>query len=559
MLAAGSGRRLAAAGSGACWTVYALVAAATIWIVTSRIAVGFGWEWESSWLPPDFGRAVVEVAAAPLGAFVESNELTPIAPAPTAPADDPEALAARQAWLRFLTAGVGVYVLLPMVVWTLWQIRMLWQAAHWRPDVVTVSRTTVTAARHLREPVAAPPRPTLAGSGVCTHVVRLERPEEAVALPAPLDRLADLGDVDAAADLERVQGILRVGPTRVAVVGWLPGTPDRGVRRRLRALANASTEAPLLILDGGDALRRAEVPHTAATRLHDWRALASLTGVTPFECDLTELTDASRHDLACAVGHGAGPDDGHEPATPSGSGPAAVDSGAARSDLDPALLDAAFGVIGRHLGGDDPLPSDAALASCLGEVARTFRAQGGGDSPADVWRMRLTALRDLDPSDVSRRASSLTRTGLDLLPASLRTRAVWAGVGGLLGVAACAAAATVAPVALVALPGWAATGAGLAGVLSLARRGDDRTGSAQAAAAVGSPPGAPRRLGEAVFAAAASAVLWWSQGSDEARTTRALEALAPDDAVPPLDDADGARRWLATARFRVVTAAKGDA
>ena len=48
MLAAGFGRRLAAAGSCTCWIVYALVAAATIWIATSRVAVGFGWEWESS-------------------------------------------------------------------------------------------------------------------------------------------------------------------------------------------------------------------------------------------------------------------------------------------------------------------------------------------------------------------------------------------------------------------------------------------------------------------------------------------------------------------------------
>ena len=163
MLAAGSGRRLAAAGSGACWTVYALVACATIWIVTSRIAVGFGWEWESSSLPPDFGRAVVEVAAAPLGAFVEGDELTPIAPAPTAPASDPAALAARRAWLRFLTTGVAVYVLLPMVLWTLWQIWMLRQVEHWRPEVATVSRSAATIARRRREPVAEPLRPPPGG------------------------------------------------------------------------------------------------------------------------------------------------------------------------------------------------------------------------------------------------------------------------------------------------------------------------------------------------------------------------------------------------------------
>ena len=292
---------------------------------------------------------------------------------------------------------------------------------------------------------------------------------------------------------------------------------------------------------------RSGAPSLPTRRRPAWTigAGASQTGVTPFECDLAELTDASRRSLARAVGHGAGPDGGREPA--SGSGPAAVGSGTARSKLDPALLDAAFDVIGRHLDGDDPLPSDAALASCLGEVARTFGARGGGDSPADVWRARLAALRELDPSDVSRRASSLTRTGLGLLPAGLRTRAVWAGVGGLLGVAACAAAAaTVAPVALVALPGWAATGAGLAGLLSLVRAGDDRTGSAQAAGAAGSPSDEARRLGEAVFAAAASAVLWWSQGADEARTTRALEVLVSDDTVPTLD---GATRDRITATF----------
>ena len=42
MLAAGSGRRLAAAGSGTFWTAYAIVAVATIWIVTARVALGFG-------------------------------------------------------------------------------------------------------------------------------------------------------------------------------------------------------------------------------------------------------------------------------------------------------------------------------------------------------------------------------------------------------------------------------------------------------------------------------------------------------------------------------------
>ena len=556
----GCGRPLTAAGSGVYWSAYALVAGATIWILTAFVALGFDWDFESSWLPPGLGRAVVELAAAPLGACVGSNELTPVASAPVAPADDPQALAARRAWLCVVTAGIALYVLLPMVAWTGWQAACARrQAQRWRPVIAPAPRSAAPAAIPPSDPVAAPLRSPPAGGGAFTHVVRLERPEDAVALPAPLDRLADLGDVDAAADLERVGEIIRAGPARLTVIGWLPATPDRGVRRRLKALASASTEAPLLVLDGGNALRRAEPARTAAIRLDDWRALANQSGVRPFECDLAELTDASRRDLARAVGHRASLDGGREPATTSESGTEAVGSAATRSELDPASLDAAFGVIARHLDGDDPLPSDASLASCLGEVARTFRARGGGDSPADVWRERLAALRDLDSSDVSRKAASLTRTGLDLLPAGLRTRAVWAGVGGLLGVAACAAAATVAPVALVALPGGAATGAGVGSLLSLVRRGDDGTDSVQAAAAAGSPSDVPNRLGEAVLAAAASAVLWWSQGADEARTTRVLEALVPDDALPTLDDAHGARLWLAAARHRVVAAAKGDA
>ena len=560
MLAAGSGRRLAAAGSGTFWTSYALVAVATIWIVTARVALGFGWE--SSWIPPSFGRAVVELAAAPLGGLVGSDELTPIAAPPVAPADDSAALAARRAWIRFLTAGVAIYLLVPMGGWTLLQAALGHRRAErWRPAVPRRARAAAAAGARRREPATTAPGPPPVGGGACTHVVRLERPAEAAVLPAPLDRLADLGDVDAAADLERAREILRTEPARVAVVGWLPATPDRAVRRRLRTLAGVTAEPPLLVLDGGEALRRSEPPRTAAVRLADWRALARETGVVAFECDLAALTAASRQGLARAAGHGEPREDGRAgpPGARPESGPAAAGGGAGRAELDPAPLDAAFDAIGRHLEGDDPLPSDAALASCLAEVARTFQVEGGGGSPTVAWRARLAGLADLGLPEVSSRAASLTRAGLGLLPAGLRTRAVWAGLGGLLGVAACAAAATVAPGALVALPGWAATGAGVAGLLSLARRGGGESGAARAAAATEADPGSPRRLGEAVFAAAASAVLWWSQGADEARTTRALEALAPDDALPAFDDPDEARRWLATARLRVVAAARGEA
>ena len=568
MLAAGSGRRLASAGSGLFWTAYALAAVTAIWIVSARVALGFGWE--SSWIPPAVGRAVVEAASAPLEPFIGSEAPTPVAPAPHAPADDPAALAQRQAWIRFLTAGVAVYLLLPMGAWTLLQAALghRW-AERWRPAVVAPSPPGAYAAG-LPGPEAAvtPPATPPADGSACTHVVRLERPGEAGALPAPLDRLNDLGDVDAAADLYRVQGVVRATGSRIAVVGWLPATPDRGVRRRLRALAGASTQAPLLVLDGGGVLRRTEPGRTAAQRLDDWRSVAREAGVVLFECDLAALTDASRQRLARAVEPEPADERGREahPGRGSASASGAPASGDGRPGLDPTLLDAAFAAIGRRLEGDDPLPSDAALASCLGEVAETFRAAGGVDSALEAWRTRLAAVRDLDPSDTARRAASLTRIGVGLLPAALRARAIWTGVGGLLGAAACAAAATAAPAALLALPGWTAAGAGVAGLLSLVRGDGSAAGAPGSESSTTGPPGSessttgpPRRLAEAVFAASASAVLWWSQGADEARTTRALEALVPDEAAPAFDDADGARRWLAAARRRVVAAAGREA
>ena len=327
-----SGRSVSAGGNGVFWTAYAVAAVATILIVTNHVALGFGfgWTWESSWMWPSFRREVVEFVRAAvefpglvLGVCIGSDGLTPVASAPAAPDGDPEAFAVRQSWVCALTAGVGAYLLLPMALWTLFNAVCAYRRAkRWQPVVVAVPRSAATATRCRNAPPVAPLRPPSAVGGMCTHVVRLERPGEAAALPAPLDRLADLGDVDAAADLKRVRGVLRAGPARVAVVGWLPASPDRGVLKKLQTLADASTEAPLLVLDGGHVLRRAEPARAAAIRLHDWRAGASQTGVTPFECDLAELTDASRRDLARAVGHGPGPDGGREPATVSGSGPA---------------------------------------------------------------------------------------------------------------------------------------------------------------------------------------------------------------------------------------------
>ena len=163
MLADRSGRPLAAAGSGAFWTTYAVIAIATIWISTAHVALGFGWE--SSWVSSDSYRAVVD--SAPL---IGSDELTPVAI--DAPAHDPAAMATRRAWLRFISDGVTIYLLLPMLALTLihavnWRRQSdVWRPLLWRP---------------------------LSSVGPCTHIVRLARAKCADHLPAPLDGLVDLG------------------------------------------------------------------------------------------------------------------------------------------------------------------------------------------------------------------------------------------------------------------------------------------------------------------------------------------------------------------------------
>ena len=324
----GSVRPLSAAGSGVFWTAYAVAALVTILIVTNVTAFGFGfgWTWESSWfwLGPrhvvvELARGMVEFPALVLGC-IGSDGLTPVAPAPIAP-DHPETLAVRRSWVCALTAGVGVYVLLPMALWTVCSFMSAKRQMNGgQPNIVSATLSSTHARRRRKVPTEAP-LPPLAGGGPCTHVVRLERPGTAVALPAPLDGLHDLGNVNSDADLkrvlERVRGNGHVGPVRFAVVVWLQVTADNGVKRKLQTLVGVSTEPPLLVLDGGHALRAAEWK----SRLDDWCKAASETGVETFVCDLKELTEASRRDLARAVGSGDDHDVGRDPPTASGSKP----------------------------------------------------------------------------------------------------------------------------------------------------------------------------------------------------------------------------------------------
>ena len=520
MLAVGAGRPLATAGTGTFWTAYALAAILAIWFATARVAFGFGWE--SSWLPPEVGEAVVEIAAAPIELIVDLSDLEPVTAPPMTPADDPAALQTRRTWIKFLSIGIATYLLIPMLGWTVLNAAIGHRRAdRWRPPKVTA--TTIRRMPITPTPAANTDSTNAEGTG-CTHLIRVERPADAAPLPGVLVDLEDLGDDD-----ERDAGTgVEDAPGRLAVVAWAPATPDRGVRRRLSRLVGMSLKPPLLILDGGNRLRRAESPASVAIRLEDWRRLAEELEVDLLECDLEELTTRSGVILKKTI-----------TGAPVTSDPEETHA----TELRLAALDGAFAIIGRHLEGEAPLPADAATARCMTELADEV---GRRVDDGDRWRTRLAGLADLDAASVPERLEALRAVGLGQLPAGLRSKAIWLGTGGLLGVAACAAAAVVAPAALLAMPAWAGTGAGIAGLVSLARRG-------QAAAAPSNTTDASNDadLGTAVLALAAAAVLWWSQDGDESRTTAMLEALAPDDHRPELVDADDARRWLAAARGRI--------
>ena len=262
MLAGRSGRPLVAAGSGVFWTTYAVLAIATIWISTAHVALGFGWE--SSWISPDSYRAVVD--SAPL---IGSDELTPVAR--HAPAHDPAAMAARRAWLRFLSDGVTIYLLLPMLALT------LVHAANWR------RQSDVWRPLLWRR---------ISNVGPCTHIMRLACAKCADHLPAPLEGLVDLGILNAPPDLQNVLGIVRSGAHRLAVLGWLPAEPDNHTITILRTLAEAAGEQrPLLVLDGSAVLRQHHNDRKVASLVDAWHLLARETGLALIECEFAELTD----------------------------------------------------------------------------------------------------------------------------------------------------------------------------------------------------------------------------------------------------------------------------
>ncbi len=541
VFANGSGHRVAAAGTGVFWTMFAAAAVATLWLTTARVALGFGWE--SSWLSPQVGQSITELAAAPLTPLIGPEALQPVAAPPTAAADDDAALAARRRWIRFLTAGLAVYLLIPMALWTFANAAIgHWLAERWRPSGLPVTATTrrdgpTNAA--IDAPVAGDVASSANDGVVATHLVRLERPTSAPSMPKSMARLIDLGDLDTTEAIGQAADATCERACQIVVVSWLPATPDRGVRRRLRELATRTTHPPRLVLDGGDHLRRREPSSTVTQRLADWRQLANDLDLPFIEIDLEHLGHASDRLLAAFLaGKPDSRDDDHDRSP---------------RPLDPARLDAAFAAIGRRLDHDsDPLPSDTAHAAAVRAIIEEIGADRSGGDRVKTLTSRVAGWRDLDATRPAARLAALARGGVELLPDTVRAGAVWASLGGLLGASACIAAATLAPATLVALPGWIGSGAGIGGLLSLTRRRAGHTDDGHEDA-----DQAPR-LDDRVPALAAFAVLMWSQSGDELRTSRLLQAVLPDDALPTLEDAEAARLWLATVRAQVIDAMEVD-
>ncbi len=513
LLAAGAGRHLTSLGGATFWCGYAVAAVLAIWLSTARVAYGFGWE--SSWMSPDVGRDVVQAIATPLRSVVDVDTLAPVG----SDQEATETLEARRRWIVLLSAAIAGYLLLPMLAWGGWHAaRGHLAAGRWRAPSTgpTTERTRTKSSLPEADPAA-----TISAGG-CTHVVRLEHGDDQTRLPTSITSLTDLGTLDGRADLARIAAAT---PTRVAILAWLPTTPDRGVARRIDGVVAASKSPPVVILDGGEALRSREPDRTVVARLADWRDAASASGAQVIECDLGAATGASRHLLDAVI----------------------TGRTSTELSLEPAILDASFGAIGRGLDASPPIPDPDSIAAVAGAIAELHDRDQ--DIAAD-WIVDLRSRVTAALGDADLTPETLQGLGTTLLPSSLRQSVVWIGVGGILGIGACAAIATIAPAALAALPGWAGSGAGLGGVLGIARTLRRRKTTD---AVDDEPSPAPESaLGEAVLGLAGWSVLWWSQGGDEARTTRLLQTLHAGDEPPRLADADTARRWLAAARQRLL-------
>jgi hypothetical protein len=320
----------------------------------------------------------------------------------------------------------------------------------------------------------------------------------------------DLGFVDNRFDRQRVLDALTaaaVPPGAVVAVCSLAATPDRGTGTFLARLQHACRIPVVLVLTGGQQVRR-RGPHAhIEQRIDDWRRLAANAGVGAdrvIELDLDHLTDVSGDTLAALFAAGKAPT-----AAPAGR------------------IERAFALILDHAGRWSGPPDASAQADLHLAIAALYRGE------TQRWRDLLTVPLTQGGDRLQALQAGANRM-LTLLPSRLHASPGWLSAGAIAGALGCVTLATfVAPAAIAALPVWAGLGAAVAAVLGQ-RRGEPGT------------PSAERRfdLTEAVHAAALFALVLELQGRGESAITRIIDRVAIERDPPALADTAAVRSRL---------------
>ncbi len=329
----------------------------------------------------------------------------------------------------------------------------------------------------------------------------------------------DFGFCDGRPDQERVlKALAGAGPATPVIVCALTSTPDRGIASFVEEIGRASGSAAVLVLTGGESMRRRGDGATITTRVEDWRRLAAgagIDGTRVIEIDLDHLTDASAAQLGRLVG-----------AQPSAAVPA-------------RRLEAAFDLVAEHASGWREAPGVQDQARLQEAVGRLYRNELASRPFLGV----ASGLKGL-PADVATVLKGGAERAVGLLPARARLDPRWAAAGAVAGAIGCLAASILAvPAVIGALPAWSALG----GVIAAAVRASV-PGRAEAPTA--SAPAVDR--GDAIRGAALFALLLELQGRGEAAITRVLDrALPAAHDQPDLDSPQALRAWLDGLRHRV--------
>ncbi len=445
--------------------------------------------------------------------------------------------AARHAWSGFLVGSLFVYGLLPRLV--LLGACLVGHArarARYRLDVdrpgslrlrpqLMPQHESLGIIDGEEQPPASPRgpgSPRRAGAAGPPVLIGLEIEPPASGWPPRAAGVSwrDLGFCDGRPDQERVlKALADAGPATPVVVCALTSTPDRGIASFVEEVGRASGSASVLVLTGGEAMRRRGDGATITARVEDWRRLAAgagIDGTRVIEVDLDHLTDASAAQLARLLG-----------APPAAAVPA-------------RRLEAAFDLVAEHASGWREAPGVQEQARLQESIGRLYR-----DELASRPFLGVAAGLKALQADAASVLKGGAQRAVGLLPARARLDPRWAAAGAVAGAIGCLAASMLAvPAVIGALPAWSALGGVIAAVVraSVPGRAESAPGSSAPAVA----------RGDAIRGAALFALLLELQGRGEAAITRVLDQVLPDaHDQPELDSPRGLRAWLDGLRHRV--------